>query len=263
MNCSYTGRVFIKVICWVGGDIEYGIAAIKALTECEITIAAIVGRTAPDVSRAFCTFDKLPPGVVVIEKKRPWEDTSFAMMYSECPRLLGINCGFDYLIPKGVLELIPTVNLHPSLLPHNRGCHHSFYGIMEETPLGATLHWMTVELDAGPIIDSRTFHDDGVMSAGTIQKKSNDLCIELLKENIQQVMTGVSKSEPQKGGSYHSKAEIISRSTLDISDVISVKEVLKLCRATNAKGNGFFIRNNRGKYKIVVDRIEFIETKMD
>ncbi|RAU21447.1 hypothetical protein CU669_13555 [Paramagnetospirillum kuznetsovii] len=35
-----------------------------------------------------------------------------------------------------------TINTHPALPPFNRGCHHSFWGIMEVTPLGATLHWM-------------------------------------------------------------------------------------------------------------------------
>lgn len=64
---------------------------------------------------------------------------------------------------------IPTIgclNLHPSLLPFNRGRHSYSWAIIDHTPHGATLHWMDKGVDTGdialqvtvPVLPSDTTH---------------------------------------------------------------------------------------------------------
>lgn len=70
--------------------------------------------------------------------------------------------GIDYIfcvhyhkiLPKEILE-IPRkgcVNLHPAYLPWCRGWHTPSWAILDGTPAGATMHYMTEEVDAGDII---------------------------------------------------------------------------------------------------------------
>jgi methionyl-tRNA formyltransferase len=48
------------------------------------------------------------------------------------------------------------VNLHPSLLPHYRGKHPLFWAILrDERKMGITLHHLTENIDAGPILSQR------------------------------------------------------------------------------------------------------------
>ncbi len=66
---------------------------------------------------------------------------------------LGIAFGFR-IIPPQVAQ-VPRhgcVNLHPSLLPHNRGAngYRSLYAADPE--IGATLHWLTDSIDRGGIL---------------------------------------------------------------------------------------------------------------
>jgi methionyl-tRNA formyltransferase len=66
---------------------------------------------------------------------------------------LGIAFGFR-IIPATVAQ-VPRhgcVNLHPSLLPHNRGIngYRSLYAA--EPEIGATLHWLTESIDRGRIL---------------------------------------------------------------------------------------------------------------
>jgi hypothetical protein len=46
-------------------------------------------------------------------------------------------------------------NLHPGLLPWGRGSEPVFWALWEGTPAGATLHELTPELHAGPVVDQK------------------------------------------------------------------------------------------------------------
>jgi methionyl-tRNA formyltransferase len=118
---------------------------------------------------------------------------------------------------------------------------------------------MTEGLDEGPIISQKMFEDDGYSSAKKIQEKSNLMWLELLSENIDLVMRGETKSYPHSTGTYHSKKDIQSKSTLNIEDDISVNFLFNLCRATNNKNNGFIIIKNNKKFKIIIEKIEEIK----
>ena len=251
------GKKFTKVICYIGKDLTYSLSAITILLAKKIHIEAIVGEEASviwgKIANGLKTYE-----IKLIVAKRPWESNEFESIKSN-NKLLGINCGFDYIIPKDILNKIPTLNIHPAALPFNRGCHHSFWGIIDSTKLGATIHWMTDGLDEGPIISQKTFEDDGYKSAEKIQEESNFMCLELLSENIDLVMNGDTKSVPQSSGTYHSRKDIQDKSTLNIEDNISVNYLFDLCRATKNKNNGFFIIKNDIKFKVVIDRIEEIK----
>jgi methionyl-tRNA formyltransferase len=258
-NTNFDASNFEKILCYVGRDIAYSKSALITLLEKKTYIAAIVGENSIEVWNEIpCNLKTYE--IELIPLKRPWESSKFESFFL-FNKLLGVNCGFDYIIPGNILYNIPTLNIHPAALPFNRGCHHSFWAIMDSTNLGATLHWMSEGLDEGPIIAQKTFTDDGFSTAKVLQEKCNSMCLDLLRENIDLVMNGLITSTPQGIGTYHSKKDIIKKSILNAQDIISVNYLFDLCRATNSKGNGFFVIKNNRKFKIIIDRIEEVDGK--
>jgi len=73
-----------------------------------------------------------------------------------------VSVGFDHLVPTETLS-IPSegaVNLHPSLLPYNRGKSPNVWTIVDGTPAGVSLHYMDAEFDTGEAIAQRAVETD-------------------------------------------------------------------------------------------------------
>lgn len=228
-------KSFENVICFVGKDFNFGISAIKALIKLDIKITGIVGENAQKIFNKIYNNNK--DNYFIIDYRRPWEHPNFFNCIED--KSLGINCGSDFIIPEKVLNKLSIINLHPSYLPYNKGCHHSFWSIIDKTPFGASIHWMQKELDSGLIIDQIRFEDDGFMFAHEIQKISNKSCIELLEKNIKNIMKNNYKLSLNYGGSYHSKNQIKEASTIKQDQIINGHQLFDLCRATFNKNNGF------------------------
>jgi len=65
-----------------------------------------------------------------------------------------ISYGYRHIIKYDVLSLFPckAINLHISLLPYCRGAHPIFWSILEQKPLGVTIHLLDEGLDTGNIL---------------------------------------------------------------------------------------------------------------
>lgn len=47
---------------------------------------------------------------------------------------------------------IPTINLHISFLPWNRGADPNYWSWVDDTPKGVSIHWLDAGIDTGPVI---------------------------------------------------------------------------------------------------------------
>lgn len=67
---------------------------------------------------------------------------------------LTISYTYRYILEQDVLEALGNnaVNLHNSYLPWNRGASPNLWSIIEGTPTGVSLHFMSKDLDKGDII---------------------------------------------------------------------------------------------------------------
>lgn len=189
----------------------------------------------------------------LFHSNRPDLDAEIMAFLREYSPAYLINTGYDYIVRKEIFDqlTVGAINLHPALLPLNRGCHHSFWGIMEGTLHGATIHWMNEGLDAGDIIDQESYEDDGVMSAAQVFDRSHGLLATLLERNLPSIIKGTAPRRTQpENGTYHAKKDIQAASTLDYDDTVQVGHVLKLCRATDCKGHGFYVRRGSKLYLV-------------
>jgi methionyl-tRNA formyltransferase len=135
-----------------------------------------------------------PAGLETFERDRP-----------EC--LLSVM--FTFKVPPAWLAL-PTwraCNLHPGLLPFNRGSAPNAWPLVDGTPAGVTLHAMEAEIDTGAILAQREVATTPADTAFTLYQRLGDASFDLFCE----VWPSVRDCEPEPqpaGGTTHRLADL-------------------------------------------------------
>ena len=67
---------------------------------------------------------------------------------------MAISYNYRYLISEDLINSMNhrVINLHISLLPHNRGSHPNLWSFLHNTPKGVTIHLVDKGLDTGDIL---------------------------------------------------------------------------------------------------------------
>lgn len=102
----------------------------------------------------------LPPGRKGSRLSPEAEATYIERIGSFSPSLI-VLAGFMRILSKNFIRAFDgkIINLHPSLLPSFKGCdgiRQAFDAGVKIT--GCSVHWVTDELDDGPIIDQKEIH---------------------------------------------------------------------------------------------------------
>lgn len=178
--------------------------------------------------------------------KRPDQDPAFMARLAEDGVDLLINLFFEFRLRAELLAAVRrgAVNIHPAALPNNRGLHSPFWGILDGTPHGATLHWMNEKIDEGDIIDQEAFPDDGVSPAAEVRARTRDLCLAVFERALPGLVAGTAPHRPQgEGGAYHFRHEIAEATTFDAEARVSMDHVARLVRGTDFGPHGFWIKD--------------------
>jgi methionyl-tRNA formyltransferase len=169
--------------------------------------------------------------------------------------IIGIH--FPYIIRKEFLELpaVGFLNLHPAYLPYNKGWHTPSWALLENTPYGATLHFMSEELDAGDIIHQKLIVPTPEDTANTLYKKVKRLEIDVFKEAFPELLTlAPTRLKQSKGeGTSHNKNHL-AKLQEEISHDVTFKDYVNLLRAftTNNHREAFYFVENGIKYHVQV-----------
>ena len=121
---------------------------------------------------------------------------------------------FPRPIPDEVLGIagVGVLNLHPALLPHNRGWHCPSWAILEGTPYGATLHFITQQLDAGDVVHQRQLEVAPDDTADSLYARAKRLELDVFREAFPSLLTGAPPRRPQdiRSGTFHRRSELLS-----------------------------------------------------
>lgn len=147
------------------------------------------------------------------------------------PKIIG-----DDLIASARLGFL---NIHPSLLPHQRGKDPNFWVIREGTPFGVTIHHVDPGVDTGDIAFQREievrWEDDGEV----LYRRSTAAAVDLLDENLDRILLGDIPRRPQPPGvgSYHRRAELEEASRIPLDEPSTGRQLLNLLRARTFRGH--------------------------
>jgi methionyl-tRNA formyltransferase len=118
--------------------------------------------------------------------------------------------GYRVILRRPVLERLPdrVVNLHISYLPFNRGADPTLWSVIEDTPAGATIHYVDEGVDTGDVIVQRRVALADGDTLATAYAALQDALAELFRAHWPAIRAGTCPRTPQEGeGSSHRVTE--------------------------------------------------------
>lgn len=148
-----------------------------------------------------------------------------------------LSVHFPYVVPPEVLGVprIGVLNLHPAYLPYNRGWHTPTWAILEETPVGATLHFMDEGVDSGDVVHQRRLEVSPGDTANALYPRLKDLEFEVFREAWPHLVTGTYRRSAQAhdAGTAHRRADLFHPSVqrIGLEERVRPKDLLRRLRA--------------------------------
>lgn len=167
---------------------------------------------------------------------------------------VGVSVLFGYILRPQFLNLFPAgcVNLHPALLPYNRGAYPNVWSIVEHTPAGATLHCIDAGVDTGDIIGQRQIEVEPVDTGASLYRKSEEACLELFKELWPLLREGRAPRTPQQGqeGTSHKVRDVEQIDQIDLDRSYPARQLIDILRARTFPPHpgAYFLHQGRKVY---------------
>jgi len=169
-----------------------------------------------------------------------------------------ISVHAPYIFPEECLGIpkIGILNLHPAYLPYNRGWHTPTWAIWDETPYGATLHFMDKTIDTGAIIHQKRLKVMPTDTADTLYKRVKSLELETFKEAWPLIVSKnyVRKPQQRGGGTIHKKRDIEKLQHIDLDAKVKAGDLIRRIRAltTNDVGEAAYFEVNGKRYRVQI-----------
>ena len=124
-----------------------------------------------------------------------------------------VVCAYGQILKQAVLDALPAIVVHPSLVPNWRGAAPVERALMAgETTLGVAILKMTTGVDEGPVGASRHVNVPGDADAGRAYELLAAAAVEALLETLDGMEDGMLEWVPQAGdATYASKITAADR----------------------------------------------------
>ena len=148
---------------------------------------------------------------------------------------IGISVLFGYILQPDFLSVFPSgcINLHPALLPYNRGTYPNVWSIVDRTPAGVTLHYMDAGVDTGDIVAQSQVPIEPVDAGATLHHKLEQECVKLFTETWALIKAGTTPRIPQdeQAGTYHRAEDVDRIDRIDLDRTYVAGELIDILRA--------------------------------
>jgi methionyl-tRNA formyltransferase len=130
---------------------------------------------------------------------RPGSSTAVDELLGHAPDVL-VACAYGQIVGRAVLDALPCVVVHPSLVPRWRGAAPVERALMAgETELGVTVLRMTAGVDEGPVAETRVVHVAREADAGQAYAALAPVAVEALQATLAAMAAGTVVWEEQRG----------------------------------------------------------------
>jgi methionyl-tRNA formyltransferase len=148
---------------------------------------------------------------------------------------LCLSIFFGYILRPRFIEMMPLgcLNLHPALLPYNRGSYPNIWSIIDRTPAGVTLHYIDAGVDTGDIVAQREVAVEAVDTGETLYRKLERACVEVFKEAWPAIRMGRSsrQEQPSREGSEHRMGDMWAIDEIDLDREYTARDLINILRA--------------------------------
>ena len=153
------------------------------------------------------------------------------------------------LFPDELVENHLCINVHPGLNPHNRGWFPQVFSILNDLPIGVTIHRMDTELDHGPILWQEELPIYPQDTSKDVYDRILAKELELLDAHLGDILTGNYTLTPMAGeGNINYKADFDALCPIDLSEPATYGAVIDRLRAlTHAPYQNAYFVDTDGK----------------
>ncbi|MDP1623921.1 MAG: dTDP-4-amino-4,6-dideoxyglucose formyltransferase [Bacteroidales bacterium] len=162
--------------------------------------------------------------------------------------IISMHC-FQFF-PKALVNNVRCLNVHPGYNPINRGWYPQVFAIINDLPIGATIHEMDEKLDNGPIIARKFVKKDFTDTSDSLYEKILDAEIELLEEYFESIINNTYKTNiPEEQGKLYLKKDFNRLCELNLNETITFHDFYNKLRALSHSPyqNAYFINPETGK----------------
>ncbi|CAM1355381.1 dTDP-4-amino-4,6-dideoxyglucose formyltransferase [Tenacibaculum halocynthiae] len=163
--------------------------------------------------------------------------------------VFSIHC--KQIFPPKLVNTIKCINVHPGYNPINRGWYPQVFAIINNLPIGATIHEIDEELDHGNIIDRKFVDKTNADTSLTLYNKVITAEIELLKENLVNILENNFETviPENNNNNIFLKKDFNELCEIDLNRNYKAGNLINLLRAlTHGEySNAFFIDPNTNK----------------
>ncbi|MEM6960329.1 MAG: formyltransferase family protein [Myxococcota bacterium] len=164
---------------------------------------------------------------------------------------IGLSVYFRYIFRKPMIDLFPQgiINLHPSLLPHCRGCYPNVWSIVTRAPAGVTMHHIDAKIDTGDIVSQETVEVAPEDTGASLYAKLEAASCCLFRSTWPKLVAGTaSRTSQGPGGSLHRKRDVDEIDEIDLDRTYTGRDLIDLIRArTFAPHRGAYFRSGGRK----------------
>jgi len=179
---------------------------------------------------------------------------------------MAVSVMFVYLLRADFRELFPRgcVNLHPALLPYNRGTYPNVWSIVEGTPAGASIHYIDEGVDTGDIIAQSEVVVEVTDTGASLYRRLQLASLTLFQQNWSSLRQGTAPRRPQDGtkATRHWFRDVKKIDEIDLQKSYRAKELIDVLRArTFPPYPGAYFWHNGKKIFLRLELIEEPEQK--
>jgi len=183
-------------------------------------------------------------------------------------RLLKIDIVFllwwPEIIRKHSLDSVKRgfINLHPSLLPYNRGMNPYYWSIVDGTPAGVTIHQIDEEIDRGVILFQKELDVPVTETGERLYKRATKAMIQLFCEHFEELLSMNKETTIQNhlNDKIHRVRDMEAHSRIDLDRNYRAGDLINILRARNfSNGDSAYFYQDGKKYLVRVSIEETAE----
>lgn len=230
---------------------------------------------------SYCTKQDRQIEFVVVKEKDPWSEK----IVKECEQnhiryYIVKNINTDHIssvlksssvdlclllwwpdiIKKKLLDSVNIgfINLHPSLLPYNRGMNPYYWSIVDDTPAGVSIHFIDSEIDGGSLLCQKTIETSITTTGEQLYKLNKEAIVKLFMDNYQEIINirEVPGALDVTGHPIHYRKDLEIHSRIDLERSYTGREIIDIMRARtfeNGESSYFLYKNKKYFVRIKIE----------